>query len=164
MRLFINLITRFVKTLYVLYNRVFTFSNFLKVSIIFLLGLFSRYLVNHVWDVNVFVDYTNIISVFYYFIFSIFVVLINDLFTFLDFSIPTGGMNQAPTNTLCRKNNISDAFNSEYRSNFSGTSKSNNSKVKPFDSIKNKFVNAKYRLKLVKHTLNWLFNPGSRRK
>ena len=51
MTFFINLITRFVKTLYVLYNRVFTFSNFLKVSIIFLLGLFSRYLVNHVWDV-----------------------------------------------------------------------------------------------------------------
>jgi len=57
------------------------------VLVIFVVGLVSRVLVNNFWDVNVFVDYLNSISLLYYGFMSIFVVLVNELFSYIDIKI-----------------------------------------------------------------------------
>ena len=54
--------------------------NFKKVIIIFIVGLVSRIAVNYVYDINVFKDYTDIISFIYCGGFAYFVATINDLF------------------------------------------------------------------------------------
>ena len=59
-----------------------TISNLLKVVVIFCFGFISRLIVNWWFGINVFVDYTESISILYYLSFSVFVVTINDLFTY----------------------------------------------------------------------------------
>jgi hypothetical protein len=54
------------------------------VLVIFVVGFISRVLVNYFWDVNVFVDYLNTISLTYYGMMSIFIVLVNELFSYID--------------------------------------------------------------------------------
>jgi hypothetical protein len=73
---------------------IYNISNFLKrninrltlskVLVIFVVGLLSRVLVNNFWDVNVFVDYLNSISLIYYGFMSIFVVIVNELYSHID--------------------------------------------------------------------------------
>ena len=58
-----------------------TISNLLKV-VIFCFGFISRLVVNWWFGINVFVDFTESISILYYLSFSVFVVTINDLFTY----------------------------------------------------------------------------------
>lgn len=62
-------------------------SNFTKIIIIFLVGLSSRTLVHIIFDVNVFSDFTNYISLLYYFVFSIFAVLIYEILEYFKFCI-----------------------------------------------------------------------------
>jgi len=69
------------------FNRVFNRLNFTKVFIIFVLGFLSRGFVNAFFDVNVFFDFTNSISLTYYFSFSIFIVILHDLIELFQFSI-----------------------------------------------------------------------------
>jgi hypothetical protein len=57
------------------------------VLVIFVVGLVSRVLVNNFWDVNVFVDYLNTISKIYYGMMSIFIVFVNELFSYIDLKI-----------------------------------------------------------------------------
>ena len=52
--------------------------------VIFVVGFVSRVLVNYLWGVNVFVDYLNSISLGYYGFMAIFVVLVNELFSYID--------------------------------------------------------------------------------
>lgn len=62
-----------------------TKKNFSGIIIIILFGLFTRSLVNYAFNVNVFVDYSNPISIFYYLVFTIFskILLIHiELFNF----------------------------------------------------------------------------------
>jgi hypothetical protein len=54
------------------------------VLVIFVVGFVSRVLVNYFWGVNVFVDYLNSISLGYYGFMAIFVVLVNELFSYID--------------------------------------------------------------------------------
>ena len=80
-----------------LINIIYNISSFLKrninrltlskVLVIFVVGLVSRVLVNNFWDVNVFVDYLNSISLVYYGMMSIFIVLVNELFSYIDIKI-----------------------------------------------------------------------------
>ena len=80
-----------------LINIIYNISSFLnrninrltlsKVLVIFVVGLVSRVLVNNFWDVNVFVDYLNSISLLYYGFMSIFVVLVNELYSYIDLKI-----------------------------------------------------------------------------
>ncbi len=70
-----------------LWNRNINRLNLSKVLVIFVVGLVSRVLVNNFWDVNVFVDYLNSISLLYYGFMSIFVVLVNELFSYIDIKI-----------------------------------------------------------------------------
>ena len=70
-----------------LWNRNFNRLNLSKVLVIFVVGLVSRVLVNNFWDVNVFVDYLNTISLTYYGMMSIFIVLVNELFSYFDLKL-----------------------------------------------------------------------------
>lgn len=62
----------------VLQKKIFNRFNLTKVFIIFLLGFISRIFVNQYFGVNVFVDYTNYISMIYYLVMSFFVVLVHE--------------------------------------------------------------------------------------
>jgi hypothetical protein len=53
-------------------------SNFHKVAIIFLTGLFARVLINEIFDINVFKEYYSLISYSYYLTMSCFTVYINN--------------------------------------------------------------------------------------
>jgi hypothetical protein len=57
------------------------------VLVIFVVGFVSRVLVNNFWDVNVFLDYLNSISLGYYGFMSIFVVLVHELFSYFDLKL-----------------------------------------------------------------------------
>ena len=59
-----------------------TISNLFKVLVIFSFGFISRLIVNWWFGINVFVDYTEPISILYYLSFSVFIVTINDLFVY----------------------------------------------------------------------------------
>ena len=70
-----------------LWNRNIHILNLSKVLVIFVVGFVSRVLVNYFWDVNVFVDYLNSISLGYYGFMAILVVLVNELFSYIDFKL-----------------------------------------------------------------------------
>lgn len=68
-------------------DKIFNRLNFTKILIIFFAGLISRYMVNSIFEINVFSDFTNYISYLYYFFFSVFVALVHN---FVDhFGIPS---------------------------------------------------------------------------
>ena len=69
-----------MKLFYNLFVCLFKPGNICKIFTIFILGFFSRYFINDLFDINVFKDYTNYISLTYYFSFSCFVVYIIQLF------------------------------------------------------------------------------------
>lgn len=80
---------KFIKLIYnisfsCLWNRIFNRLNLSKVLVIFVVGFVTRVLINYVYDINVFVDYLNTISLTYYGMMSIFVVLVNELFSYVD--------------------------------------------------------------------------------
>lgn len=119
--------------------KIFNRHNFTKIVIIFLFGLSSRFLVNYYLGVNVFTDFTNFISLTYYFGFSTFIVIIHeivDLFhlsiipSFIsDFSTPTAIYNRdvvcnrdKPLNNTCdqtraREQGVRDTLLSGSRNN-----------------------------------------------
>lgn len=56
-----------------------------KILTLFIIGFSSRLFVNNYFDINVFKDYTDIISIIYYFIFSSFIVSFDSLIEYLNF-------------------------------------------------------------------------------
>jgi len=66
---------------------VFNRLNLSKVLVIFMVGFVTRVLINDVYDINVFVDYLNTISLTYYGMMAIFVVLVNELFSYIDLKL-----------------------------------------------------------------------------
>lgn len=71
-------------------DRIFNSSFLSKILIIFVLGFISRLLVNQIYNVNVFVDFVNIVSILYYIFMSVFITCVN---TFVDLF----GLNIIPT-------------------------------------------------------------------
>lgn len=58
---------------------------FIKFLITFIVGFTSRVIVNYLYDINVFTDYTNNISIAYYSFLSILIIYINDInFSFIN--------------------------------------------------------------------------------
>jgi hypothetical protein len=57
--------------------------NIKKVFLIFTVGFISRMFINYCYNINVFEDYTNIISLIYYTLFSCFIVYIKELMFYL---------------------------------------------------------------------------------
>lgn len=82
-----NKFTSFKSKFACILNFIFNQYNFTKVFVIFLVGLSSRALVNYIYDVNVISDFTNQISLIYYFLFSFFVVVIHETVQYFQFSI-----------------------------------------------------------------------------
>jgi len=44
-------------------NNIFNSSNIIKISVIFLVSFLSRYIINYYLGINVFLEYTNNISI-----------------------------------------------------------------------------------------------------
>jgi hypothetical protein len=92
-KLVIYLCLQAIKTqLYKLYKpdllaRIFTKSTLSKVIIIFTIGLSTRVLISFYYDVNVFIEYYKTISLIYYSIMAIFIVILGELFTYLNLNI-----------------------------------------------------------------------------
>jgi hypothetical protein len=70
-----------------LWKRIFNRLNLSKVLVIFMVGFVTRVFINYVYDINVFVDYLNSISLGYYGFMAIFVVLVNELFSYIDLKL-----------------------------------------------------------------------------
>ena len=69
------------------FTRIFNKINITKVLIIFIVGFISRILVNSFFNINVFLDYLNSISVIYYAIMSIFIVVIHEVISYFNINI-----------------------------------------------------------------------------
>src|SRR2546430_2048160 len=72
-----------------LFKRLFNKVTFTKVIILFVVGLFSRVFINYFYGVNVFVEYTNVISLYYYGFMSLFVVFINEVVVYFELDLFT---------------------------------------------------------------------------
>lgn len=68
-------------------QRSFTLANISKILIIFIVGFTSRYLINEYYNINVFTDYLNTISLVFYSIFSTFIILIHELFAYFNLNL-----------------------------------------------------------------------------
>jgi hypothetical protein len=67
--------------------KVFNKVNLSKVFIIFIIGLISRGLINYIYDVNVFMEYTTGISLLYYTFMTFAIVLVHELVNYFNISI-----------------------------------------------------------------------------
>src|SRR5207253_8266044 len=65
-------------------KRIITNKKFQKIVLIFVVGFTSRLGVNYFLDVNVFVDFLNVVSLVYYGFMSVFVVFIEEVFCHYD--------------------------------------------------------------------------------
>jgi len=63
----------------VILGKIFTRPNLNKVIIIFIVGFISRALIVNIYDVNVYSQYLDKISIMYYSCFSLFIVVIHEL-------------------------------------------------------------------------------------
>lgn len=70
-----------------LFNKIFTRSNLNKIIIIFIVGFTSRMVVNCLYNVNVYYEYLKIISLLYYGLMSLFIVLTHELVVYFDINI-----------------------------------------------------------------------------
>jgi hypothetical protein len=71
----------------ILLGKIFTKPNLNKVIIIFIVGFISRFFVGNIYKVNVYLEYLNVISVFYYLCMSIFIVILHELIDYFGFNI-----------------------------------------------------------------------------
>jgi len=71
----------------VLLGRIFTKSNLNKIIIIFIAGFISRVLIVYFYNVNVFFEYLNIISILYYSFMSFFIVIVHEVINYFEFNI-----------------------------------------------------------------------------
>ena len=67
--------------------KIFNISNASKVIIIFTVGLISRILVGYYYDINVFLEYYEKISLTYYGLMAIFVVVLGEMFSYFNINI-----------------------------------------------------------------------------
>lgn len=71
--------------------KLFNFNNFIKLFIIFFIGFFFRFLIDYFIGINVFNDYTSLISIIYYFFMSCFIVFVHELIDYLSYLPNFGG-------------------------------------------------------------------------
>ena len=91
-------------------------SNLIKVSAIFFIGFIYRIIIFHYFDVNVFSDYTNNLSILYYISLSFFSVYFDQLFSFnLLSSTNVESINKTFNDNL-KINNL--VFTKDHNSNF----------------------------------------------
>jgi hypothetical protein len=71
----------------ILLGRIFTKPNLNKIIIIFIAGFISRVLIVYFYNVNVFFEYLNIISILYYSFMSFFIVIVHEFINYFEFNI-----------------------------------------------------------------------------
>jgi hypothetical protein len=71
----------------ILLGKIFTLSNINKVIIIFIAGFISRVFIVSYYNVNVFFDYLNNISLTYYWFMACFVVIVHEFVIYYEFNI-----------------------------------------------------------------------------
>lgn len=64
--------------------KILTINNISKILIIFTIGLITRIFILFYYDVNVFIEYYTCVSLVYYSIFAIFIVVLGEIFTYFD--------------------------------------------------------------------------------
>ena len=69
---------KFLKNIMSFFKRLLNPVNISKIIIIFTVGFASRIFINEYFEINVFMDYLNSISIWFYLCFSIFIVLIHE--------------------------------------------------------------------------------------
>ena len=62
-----------------LLSRIFNKPNLNKILIVFVIGLISRIFINYIYNINVFIDYFNKVSIIYYILMFMFIVLIHEI-------------------------------------------------------------------------------------
>src|SRR5438477_7522017 len=72
---FLNMV---LNNVWLLFMRVLNKSNRMKMIFVFVVGFISRVFVNNVYNVNVFLDYLDQISLIYYLFFSLFIIIIHE--------------------------------------------------------------------------------------
>jgi hypothetical protein len=97
--------------------KVFTRFNFVKVLILFIVGLTSRISINYIYDTNIFADYFSEVSFLYYFFFSVFLVVVHEIFHYNDITI-----NVNPTSTIPKYNTPIVSHMKPYDQNFPNAS------------------------------------------
>lgn len=70
-----------------LLGKIFTLPNFNKMIIIFIVGFISRVLIVNFYNVNVYFEYTNIISLIYYSSMSFFIIIVHEFVNYFEFNI-----------------------------------------------------------------------------
>jgi hypothetical protein len=70
-----------------LLSRIFNKLNLNKFLIIFIVGFTSRLFINYIYNVNVFIEYFSKVSIIYYVLMSMFIVLIQEIITYFDINI-----------------------------------------------------------------------------
>lgn len=68
-------------------EKMFNRQNITKLFIIFTVGFVSRVLINYIYEINVFIEYTNVISYIYYLIMALFTIIVHDFIAYFDIVI-----------------------------------------------------------------------------
>ena len=71
----------------ILLSKIFTKANLNKMIIIFIVGFISRVLLVNIYNVNVYFEYTNIISIIYYLSMSFFIIIVHEFVNYFEFNI-----------------------------------------------------------------------------
>lgn len=133
--------------------KIFNKPNLNKILIIFIVGFTSRIFINYMYNINVFVDYLNKVSIIYYVSMSMFTVLIHEIITFFNINIiPSYAFNSINyiikvIHSLCKY--ITTVFNNIFSIN-----------KKIFDNLKLRDFTISSIRKLLKD--NPLFNSSSK--
>ena len=73
--------------LFAIMERIFTKSNISKIFIIFSVGFLTRLFISYYYNINVFIEFLNYISIIYYSLMAIFAVVLSEVFTYFDLNI-----------------------------------------------------------------------------
>jgi hypothetical protein len=82
MKIFLKIKTVYLlikNKLAIIVNKLFTKPRISKILIIFIIGFTSRMFINYIYNVNVFIDFINCISIIYYLLFSGIIVLVHEI-------------------------------------------------------------------------------------
>jgi len=69
-----------------LFSRIFTTKNLNKVLIIFILGFSFRVFIGYIYNINVFIEYLNPISILYYTLMSSLDIIVHEIVRYFDFN------------------------------------------------------------------------------
>ena len=112
-----------------LLNKVFNKYCLSKVIIIFIVGLITRAFVAYFWDVNVFVEYDDLISCIYYFIMAIFTVLLHEFITYFEFGTVSNFSSDYITSEVIKFDDIVKPYNIKGKGDLTNITASNNTVV-----------------------------------